>query len=289
MSQPTVAELYDMFKKSLNNYILLAFEQNRYLRLRYQQLANAILNALIANVESKQASQRVLHKDVSVFTDYIDYAERSPPLPSISYTGPTMSVAGRTIPQIPVFQFTPPSVELETASLTVLANALIIQIDRTINADADYENSFYKYYTFEQIGVSPGGAFTPELNISDAPLTMGGRVVLSGSVPFSYDQRMTLTRIIYDKTTQGSILAVNAFLYIGSLKALLDVPGFATPQQIDLPAILTVFEAIGQISYFKGLRLMSTVCQGTAVAADRILGKLVILRKSGFAGSVYCQ
>jgi hypothetical protein len=286
-----IAELLSEYNTKKSDYLRDAFLKNRQLRSRYRDLGIAVINALASNVLTMNATQRTIIKDVSLFTNLLDLEDIEPPIPSIEYTGSTSTLDGKTIPGIPIFVYSQPLIEIEQATAQVIASLFIIQIERTANTrDADFENVFAKYYRFTTLSVSGGGVLPFGVSLNIAPLLGEGVVLTSPTDQLKFDQRISLTRDIYDNN-DNLVLTVNNFIYIGVLKTSFDRV-LIGDTEIDLPLVLARFESIATDpayrDYFLGIRIMNTLCRGQATAPNRYTGQLVIIRQVGFAGSIFC-
>jgi hypothetical protein len=261
------------------------------LRSLYRGLGISIINALASSVMSMNAVQRTIIKDISLFNNLVDIGDTEPPIPQVSYQGSISTLDGKVVPQIPIFVFTQPVVEIEEATAQVIASMFIIQIDRTADAkDPDFENVFAKYYRFNTLSISGGGSIPFGSTINLAPLTGEGVVVASPDDELVFDQRIMLSRDIVD-ANDNLMLTVNNFIYIGTLRTSFDRVTIIT-SPIDLPVVMARFEAIAPNpayrDIFLGIRIMNTLCRGNATSPNRYVGQLTIIRQAGFAGSMFC-
>jgi hypothetical protein len=288
---PTVTELLSQYNTKKDNYLRDAFLKNRQLRSLYRSLGIGVINALASSVMSMNATQRTIIKDVSLFTDLVDVGNVEPPLPQITYQGSTSTLGGKTVPEIPIFVYTQPVVEIEQATAQVIASMFIIQINRTANTkDPDFENVFAKYYRFNTLSISGGGSIPFGASINIAPLVGEGIITTSPTDELAFDQRIMLSREIVD-VNDNTLLVVNNFIYLGTLKTSFDrVLIAASP--IDLPVVVARFEAIATDpayrDYFLGIRIMNTLCRGNATSPNRYVGQITIIRQAGFSGSIFC-
>lgn len=288
----TIADLLNQFNTKKTQYLQDAFARNRTLRSLYKSIASSVLSYLANNIMTMNAEQKTIHKDISYFNNLITLSDKKPPIPTSTYAGPKATIAGKEVPEMPIFLFQVPVLEIETAAATALASITLIEIAKdSPAADPDFENAFAKYYRFEVLSVSHDGTMSLGVDASLASLAMEGTVNLSSSDTLTYDQRITLTRTIKD--AQGNdLMTVNNFIFIGSVRTSMQTTA-ATPFSIDLPIVLMRFEAIAFAStylpYFRGIRLMSSRCSGTARSEINVLGNIIIVRASGFAGSIICR
>jgi hypothetical protein len=284
-------DLLDEYNTKKDSYLRDAFAKNRLLRNMYRNLGIAIINALASNVMSMNATQRTIIKDISLFTNLININNIEPPILQVNYQGPTTTIAGKTIPQLPMFVFTQPVVEIEQATAQVIASMFVIQIDRNANVkDPDFENTFAKYYRFEEMFVGGSGSVLFGAAIDVAPLTVSGKVPLEPTNTLNYDQRIFLGKAVKD-INDNPILHINSNLYIGYVRTSLEIAGGGrTP--IDLPLVVLRFESLALSptyrDYFKGIRIMNTLCRGRATSPIRYVGQITIIRQAGYAGTIFC-
>ena len=287
----SVSELLEQYNTKKDSYLRDAFLKNNQLRSLYRSLGIAIINALASSVMNMNATQKTIIKDISLFTNLLDISDSEPPLPEITYQGPTSTLNGKTIPETPIFVFTQPVIEIEQATAQVIASMFMIQIDRNANVkDPDFENTFAKYYRFEEMTVGESGSIQFGAEINLAPLTTEALVTLTSSDTLIYDQRIFLGKSIKDMN-DTPILHINSNLYIGIVKTSLDRDGI-TRSPIDLPLVVLRFESLAldpaYRDYFQGIRIMNTLCRGNATSMIRYAGQITIIRQAGFAGSIFC-
>jgi hypothetical protein len=291
MSVIPIETLLNQYNTKKQQYLVEAFIRNKNLRKKYTEIASAILMRLSGAITPMTASQKTLIKDISLFTNIIDIQNKEPPIPKINYIGDTTTIAGKTIPQLPMFVFTQPVVEIEYATAQVIASMFIIQIDRNANVkNPDFENSFAKYYRFEEMFVGESGSIAFGAQINLAPLTTEALVSLAPTDTLIYDQRIFLGKSIKDMN-DNPLLHINSNLYIGIVKTSINRSG-TKPSQIDLPVVILRFESLAldpaYRDYFQGIRIMNTLCRGNATSSIRYAGQITIIRQAGFSGSIFC-
>jgi hypothetical protein len=268
----SITDLLSEFNTKKQNYLADAFAKNRALRAKYKQISTALLELLRTNVRNVTAEQTTIHKDISYFNNLVTLTPKTPPMPYLSYSGSTTTIDGKEVPQMPLFLYTTPAIEIENATATALSMIMLAQFSKTsIAANPDFENAFAKYYRFTVVGAGPGGTTTAGFDASVPPLLFPGAVYITSSDIFKYEQRIVFTREIND-ASNNLAYGVNAFIYAGELSCRV-VSVDNTSSAVELPAVLIRFEAIKytdeDISNFQGLRLINTKCTGTAMTASR--------------------
>jgi len=289
---PDIPTLYSEYSSKKQSYLADAFAKNRTLRSKYRQISSALLELLRAGVRSVTAEQITIHKDISYFNNLITLSPKAPPIPSISYSGATTTIAGKEVPSMPVFLFTTPTVEIENAVASALASIIVIEVDKSSPAaNPDFENAFAKYYRFSVFSARGGGITAIGVSLALAPLTFEGSVTIQNTDILTYDQAIELRRTISD-AYNNLLLDVGLTILTGTLRTSLQTE-LATTTQIDLPVVAMMFSASAPtstaIQHFKGIRVINTKCAGRDIAETQRAGLLLVLRQAGFAGSIYCR
>jgi len=291
VSELTPDQAYSQFKQKVQDSLVSALSYLKAIRQRYQQIASAILSVAAANIESMMAEQKTVHKDISYFKNYTALQEKRPPLPQFTYQGPTMEIAGRTLPSIPMFIFQAPAIDPETASLSVLASLFYLVMEKNFPIAGDYENAFAKYYSFDTVAVGgPGEVSLPaSVTVSD---WSGPKLLL-----FSQGSVIRHSSVVSVRRRIDTHLDAFVNIYNGMVEVGEDYPGSGLPpRQSTVQVIYAFFQVFlrsteAQNNY-RSIRFMNNACRGNATAAGETTiytGFYLILRNIGPSGRVICQ